>query len=463
MSSQVYSDPGKTKFHVIIDTDGGMDDLRAICMILAWKEFEILAITTSNGICSSGQAYHKVTGLLDHFGHQGIPVGMGKKMDIGREPCMEKVGKLPWAGNNRGNNKGQIEAVELIHKTAEQEDQPVYFLGLGPLTNLSAYLTEQNNKNIRLVWLNEDPSLSGGTNYNFDRDAAESVSVGIDNLTIVTPPAESIFLDGHFTEGLKNTEGRYSELLHKLHSSEKYAFLKGKEAFKMGDELVPLYLAYPGLFNVSGTEIKTARYKGERDEAIQKSMVLLSGNTNMSNTFNSFPVDEELYAEDVKEIVKKVIGNYGREEWRVGVLTQELHGHFGIYSIIGTKMGLRARDYFNIGIDDLAIVSYAGRKPPLSCMNDGLQVSTGGTLGHGLISVSEETPHLPAATFEFKGRKVGLELKQEYWQQIKEDIGKTIEKCGALTPEYWQEVRRLALGYWIEFSRHDIFELEQLH
>jgi inosine-uridine nucleoside N-ribohydrolase len=201
MSPTVFSDPGKTRFHVIIDTDGGMDDLRAICMMLSWKEFEVLAITTSNGICSSEQAYHKVAGLLEHFGHQGIPVGMGNKMDIGREPCMERVGKLPWAASGGGNIKEPNDAVELISETLEKEDQPVYFLGLGPLTNLSAFLTEHKNSNIRLVWLNEDPTLSGGTNYDFDKEAAKFVSTNIDNMIIVTPPSEAISLNSQFTKG----------------------------------------------------------------------------------------------------------------------------------------------------------------------------------------------------------------------------------------------------------------------
>ncbi len=45
---------------------------------------------------------------------------------------------------------------------------------------------------------------------------------------------------------------------------------------------------------------------------------------------------------------------------------------------IGVKMGIRAREYFNIGVDDILVTTYAGHKPPVSCMNDGLQVGNGG-------------------------------------------------------------------------------------
>ena len=38
----------------------------------------------------------------------------------------------------------------------------------------------------------------------------------------------------------------------------------------------------------------------------------------------------------------------------------------GIYSIIGAKMGLRTREYFDVGLDELLVVSYAGSQPPLT-------------------------------------------------------------------------------------------------
>ena len=85
-------------------------------------------------------------------------------------------------------------------------------------------------------------------------------------------------------------------------------------------------------------------------------------------------------------------------------------------------MGIRAREYFNIGVDDIEVTSYAGHKPPVSCMNDGLQVSTGATLGHGLIRVAEELPVRPEARFSFKGKTIRLRLKPEYADRIRRDV-----------------------------------------
>lgn len=46
----------KARYHVIIDTDGGMDDLRAICMLLASEQTEVIAITCVDRILAIYQA-----------------------------------------------------------------------------------------------------------------------------------------------------------------------------------------------------------------------------------------------------------------------------------------------------------------------------------------------------------------------------------------------------------------------
>jgi pyrimidine-specific ribonucleoside hydrolase len=123
-------------------------------------------------------------------------------------------------------------------------------------------------------------------------------------------------------------------------------------------------------------------------------------------------------------------------------------------------MGLRAREFFNIGIDDIRIVTYAGRKPPLSCMNDGLQVSTGGTLGHGLIFLADDSRTMPMALFSYKDKTVLIKLKDEYLSIAKKDIEKCISEYGDLTGQYWSCVRKLALEYWKQWDRNIIFDLE---
>lgn len=157
-----------------------------------------------------------------------------------------------------------------------------------------------------------------------------------------------------------------------------------------------------------------------------------------------------------------MIKRHGLEEWRLCVLTSEIHQHLGIYSIIGAKMGLRAREIFDAGLDELQVLSHAGTRPPLSCLNDGLQVSTGATLGRGKISISGDSDVRPEATFAHGGRAIRLRLKREYWDQVRSDIARGIKEHGSLTLAYFDFIRRLSIRYWLEWDRKEVFEVEDL-
>lgn len=52
-----------------------------------------------------------------------------------------------------------------------------------------------------------------------------------------------------------------------------------------------------------------------------------------------------------------------------------------------------------------------------------------------------------------------ISLKEEYADRIRRDCRRGVELYGADTPEYWQYVRDLAIGYWLALDRHDIFSV----
>jgi len=229
--------------------------------------------------------------------------------------------------------------------------------------------------------------------------------------------------------------------------------------------LIPVYLLYPQYFNQNDNDgnVSLVLPKTENVKEINNCFyeILNSKTTKECKVFSVFPIDKELYAEDVAVNMQDVIEKYGRTEWRAGVLTNELHGHLGIYAIIGVKMGIRVREYFNIGVDDIMITSYAGTNPPTSCMNDGLQVSVGATIGHGLIEISDNEFKRPEADFQFKDQKIKLRLKDKYCKQIQNDVKEAIKLYGNLTPDYWLRIRELAIVYWLEFDRMKIFDIEE--
>jgi formylmethanofuran dehydrogenase subunit E len=56
-------------------------------------------------------------------------------------------------------------------------------------------------------------------------------------------------------------------------------------------------------------------------------------------------------------------------------LVNRFHGHIGIYSMLGVKMGLYVKDFFNADglTGHIGIVAYTGSVPPVSCLLDGLR------------------------------------------------------------------------------------------
>ena len=180
----------------------------------------------------------------------------------------------------------------------------------------------------------------------------------------------------------------------------------------------------------------------------------------MKGVLKSFLLPKDFYADDVADMVGNCIQRHGEEEWRAVVLTNEIHGHLGIYSTLGAKMGLLARELFRErGVEEISVLSFAGSVPPVSCLNDGLQVSTGASMGHGLFALSSaEREASVKARFEGGDRVLELRLKPENETIIRADIRKGRELYGD-SAQYWSYVRELALRYWLEWDRARIFSI----
>ena len=173
----------------------------------------------------------------------------------------------------------------------------------------------------------------------------------------------------------------------------------------------------------------------------------------------------------IEAMAERTIARWGKEEWRAVILTNEIHGHIGIYSTIGAKMGIYALELLSRlcnKAEELKVLSFAGSRPPISCFNDGLQISTGATLGHGAIEIAKSSADARVeAIFRFraicsteaKEMQLRVWLKEELRQQIAGDIANAVKQYGH-TPYYWLQVRRLALDYWQQWNRAEIFEAE---
>ncbi len=124
------------------------------------------------------------------------------------------------------------------------------------------------------------------------------------------------------------------------------------------------------------------------------------------------------------------------------------HGHLGPYLVFGLRMGLLARRRLGVeGHFDLSVTALTGAETPVSCMVDGLQFSTGATLGKGNISIEPPGEDGPAAAFTAEGRTLRVRLS-EAAQKLVRDM--TDEESAV-------EAAHRAM----EMGEEELFELEE--
>ncbi|MDE5709080.1 MAG: nucleoside hydrolase [Alistipes sp.] len=459
-SAQAHS--GKARYHIVIDTDGAADDLRTICLLLGNREAEVLAITSSEGAQAPQRTAACLCALLRTFHHEGIPVGCGRATGVAAPRWREHSEQIDWG--EIGSSRIPA-APELLAETIENEEEPVIAVALGALTNFDELLAARpalKQRIARIIWYNDCKRPLEGANYCADPHAARRVLASGIPTVMVSGCSRPLRIEPAWIDSIAALTTPYARKIVVTHRCLPLRRLIDSGHLEAWDDLTALYLFKPELFDTEQlTPTVAACTLHAPEKFCEATLELLRGRPDTeSRVFYGFPTAHACYAEDIEPIIGQALALYGPSEWRAGVLTNELHGHLGIYATIGVKMGIRAREYFNIGVDDIEVTTYAGSKPPISCMNDGLQVGTGATVGHGLIRVAECDSPRPEAFFRFKNKGIRLRLKPEYAERIRRDVRHGIELYGDRTESYWQYIRELALRYWLEFDRHEIFELE---
>lgn len=177
----------------------------------------------------------------------------------------------------------------------------------------------------------------------------------------------------------------------------------------------------------------------------------------------ALPQDTMLYNAEAAALIREDIpAKYGTEEWNAIVLTHEFHQHVGIYTLLGAKMAVRAREVLGAKMRAVKVISETTRQQPFACMVDGLQVGLGSTLGQNLITVPDAAAPAVAARFEYDGHRIRLSLKPEYAERLTKIIEDARQAHGDLTPEYFHAIEKASYNVWKTFDRKEIFELEEM-
>jgi inosine-uridine nucleoside N-ribohydrolase/formylmethanofuran dehydrogenase subunit E len=462
--------PARINHSVIIDTDGAIDDLRAISYLLSRPEITIKAVLLSDGSLTPGEGAKKVASLLHEFGADSIPVACGPELKGVNPPWRQFNMGISW-GSSVINPERVSSPSDCIAKCLDNSDETIILVCLGPLTNVAQFV--QGNKNLlhaieRIVWYNESVKPLKGFNYDCDRESVETVlRSGVRTDVISNLGMSGALFDSAMYNLCRDSGTRLSKVLSYVFNQKGVNDKMRQNHFRFADDLAALYITNPELFGINTvTDRLNVRYNKEYDlPGVREAMCDMIRGSYLAGrniVFSRFPAEREQFRYDVRPIIDSAISRYGYEEWKANVMTDEFHGHLGVFSIVGAKMGIRAREIFGVGPDMLNAVTYAGTKPPYSCLNDGIQVSTGATLGMGTIHLANDTITRPSAVFTYRGRSVKLSLKKEYLDKVDADISEGILKFGLMDDGYWKLIRRNALKYWLEWDRNKIFDVEEI-
>lgn len=464
-SAGAHNGPG-----VIVDTDMAADDARALALLLASPYFHVMAVVTSDGASPPDIGATNVCRMLGFLKQDGVAVGIGRSL-AGPAPAFRtNATGLDWAqlGEPVVPVGGMFSATNLIRFALKSSPDRVIYICLGPLTNLGDALKdtpELAGAISTVLWFGAPPNAAQpGWNAGRDEAAWKQIAAAGLRVEVIRWPddAAAPVVDEALLDELASVDSPSAELIVRLHSSGRGAELVRAKHLRLWDDLVALRFLNPSLGVMSAVAGQPGWWEltGVDPAAVRRAMVatLRMLPPRATVIMADFPTAPQQLLPDVRELAAQIIARHGLEEWKAAVLTSELHRHLGTYSIVGAKMGLRARERFNVALDELHVESRAGLKPPLSCVNDGLQVATGASLGRGTITVVTNGPPACEAVFSYGEMRLRLRLKPEFAKRIAADMAELEKRHGGTTPAYFQDVRGVSLKHWLNFDRSTMFD-----
>jgi len=451
---------------IVIDTDMGLDDTVTLAMALQAPRSEIVGIVASEGVSSGLKCVDHLERMLSLFNRQEIPLYKSAHVETTKSaPPFRSFAENAIAHALPEKTSSFHRA--FVPDAYVSNANKTIVLVLGPLTNLATALkTKPEIKEGIDEVLVAGPSKAA-RNWNVQWDPAALAAVQASGLTLefvvggAAGRKPESWQNKPLTIGQGTSIGeRFMKRLLADHDVHKH-YMNQFTCFY--DELVFLYYLDPALFQESSDRNVFA--PRARQGVIDLFTQLMSNGRQhrMRTVFAEEALPDAIFQKDVSERKARIIANNGKEEWFAQLLMNELHEHLGAYSVIGAKMGLYAAELLNAPRHGMNIVSRAAAHPPVSCLNDGVIVSTGSTPGRCLFVHQPGPPGSTQVVFTFNERYLRLALKQEYQTQISTTIKTLLQNHTLADDEYWDGVRRLGLDIWEKWHRRELFEVVTDH
>lgn len=278
---------------IVIDTDPGVDDAKAIFMALAAPELKVEALVTVAGNVEQAKTTRNALTLLEMVGRQEVPVVAGADKPLVKAPHIAKAHGTDGLGESNfpppTGSPISRDAVswyrEFFHS---RPDKSVTLVVLGPMTNI-ALLAEADEAALRrakrIVAMGGATEVAGGNstpyaefNFYVDPDAADRVLAL--NLPLVLAPLDLAYrmvVKAERLAAMTEGGGRVAKALSRM------VRFYGEVDGHIYDPLTIAWLLWPELFKgerafgrvaTSGVKIGQSRFTWDPKGPIE---VLLNG------------------------------------------------------------------------------------------------------------------------------------------------------------------------------------------
>ncbi len=402
------TDMGKKQ--VIVDTDMGLDDMRAIMALLADTGTTVHGFVINTGSADRGAGIDNLIGMLESHHVENIPVFRGVDAPDAIPPAWRKQ-----ANTLAGKKFPPPRELEPAQLPADwYDDTPATdILALGPLTNLAVQLDHSarlHSDNCR-IWI---PARFSGMNFHdwnldFDPDAVRKVVSQAGAIVLVDIPVLPSAETDTIFAGLAPTNPGARWIRDIASSGDTVS-----DHRQLFDEFVVAALLDPGLtvvddqtyraqVNSDGTGTLIPKENGNirlvsfRDRPLAAALLM--------QLWQHGPVSDHAGLRGIQIPPEKYLGAF--------------HGHLGPYVVLGYRMGQTALEQLDSdGHFDLKAEVHSILKPPFSCLIDGVQLGSGCTLGKRNITILSETGPAWTTFVSNDGERVTIRLRPEIPEKV---------------------------------------------
>lgn len=164
---------------VVVDTDMGVDDVRALMFLVEHPGIEVIAISvTGTGLGRCPESAHNVAAILEALGAAAVPIGCGTNSPLegfNTFPTELRNAAVELPGMALDPVMTDVpDAVDVLNEALASSETPLTLLTLGPLTNVAKLLdTNPTPSQIEEIRMMGGAIDVGGNIISFENFSAE--------------------------------------------------------------------------------------------------------------------------------------------------------------------------------------------------------------------------------------------------------------------------------------------------